>query len=102
VRKNDWEGLYQTLLQHPDPNIVLQTASDLIVMYGEMARGGVFPSFSYYKTISLEFQAKFKPMLKSNLKEFRQILKKFSKPNNDSVKNMYKSVMDSAKYYKLF
>ncbi len=102
VSKNDWEGLIKNLLRHPNPSIVLDTAHDLILMFGEMSRGGPYPPYTQYKTINKELQSVFKPMLAEHLDEFINIIEKFSLSEEPRIKAQYKSVKDSAKYYKLF
>ncbi len=102
ITRNDWKSLNENILQYPDPQIVLDTAKDLVLMYGERFRRGVFPSYTNYRDFTEDMAKKAKVMLKKHLQEFMNCILKFEKSEDEKIKYSYKSVMDSAKYYKLF
>jgi len=101
IISKDWIGLRKNLLNHPNKIIGLETANDLIMMYSEISWSGIYPFFTYYKSISKTYQEIFKPFFVENLKDFKDYLQKFDTEENKSIVSKHKSVMDSAKYYKI-
>jgi ankyrin repeat protein len=102
IKKDDWEGLKKQLLQHDDAEIVLQVAKDLVIMYGETAWKWDFPHFTNYKSVFPEYQETFKQFLDGHKDELKQIIMKYKNAKDEKISYLYKSVMDSAKYYKVF
>ena len=100
VEKSDWNGLNEILLQHENPLIVLATAHDLILMYAGISIKGPYPPFAHYKTISPELQEKFKPLFEDHLEEFKVCIWKYAEYDEPGIKNNYKTLMNTAKYYK--
>jgi len=102
IINKDWKGLKQNLLLHPNTEIVLQIAKDLVLAYGESYRRGVFPHFTNYKSVTESYQKEFKPFLKEHLKELKKCVEKFKNSKDEWIEKRYKSLMDSANYYKVF
>lgn len=101
ILKNDWNGLKQNLLLHSKANIFLSCATDLVMMYGGTAWNGVFPNLTYYKSISKDFQAKFRAFFQPHIADFKKCVQKYESITDAKIANAYKSMMDSAIYYNL-
>ena len=71
-------------------------------MYGESYRRGTFPHFTDYKSISEAYQKEFKPFIKEHLNELKICVEKYKDDKDEWIKHQYKSIIDSAEYYKVF
>ncbi len=102
IKSENWEGLKEQLLQHDETEIILRVAKDLVLMYGETAWKWDFPYFTDYKSIFPEYQKTFRQFFKSHKDELKHIIGNFKKSKDEKIKYLYKSLVDSAKYYKVF
>ena len=101
ILDDDWKSLSKELLQHSNSHIILNTATDLTLLYGITCRNSKFPRYRDYRDCMKIIQDKIKPMLNNNIGEFYQLINKFNKSKDEHLAWKYKRIMDNVKYYKI-
>ena len=101
IMNDDWKTLSINLLQHSNPQIVLHTAEDLLLLYGITCKDKKFPYYRDSRDCIETLKDKLKPMLNSHTKEFSKIISKYKNSKDKQIEWQYKKVQDNAKYYKV-
>ncbi|MBT6068179.1 hypothetical protein HOG48_00310 [Candidatus Peregrinibacteria bacterium] len=101
ITKENWEDLEKYLLQNSNPEIALQTARDLCLIYGVQYYDHRMPYYTEYRDCTTGMQKKAKPFIKKHNKNILQSINKFKDDKNPQVKLKYDDAINSMKYYKL-
>jgi ankyrin repeat protein len=102
IIENKLDQLQSLLLNHASPDIALDTAEALILIYGEFCRTGHLPTFTYFR----DFIPELKNLLRGISEEYRSVIKnsihRFIDHPDERIRNKCAAGIRSGEYYKVF
>lgn len=102
ILSGNWDNLQSVLLSHPNPDIALDTAEDLILIYGETCRKGCFPCFTHYRDFTEEIQELTIALIKAHRKELKECILQYTTHSDKRIKKLSKKRLESGIFYKVF